>query len=184
MAGVMAGATALISSVGSAVGAAAPYLAVAGTALSAVQGYQSAKSQEEAANYNAKVAETNARMTREQGLKAEELQRQQARQKQSRARAAAIESGSYSGTMLDVLSQSALGAELDALNTRYNYELRAQDYLSQAAMSKYEGRVAGQNARSGLIAGVINTATTAADAFNWGKEKNKSKLNENTRYVY
>lgn len=156
----------------SVIGTISSIAAVAGTAFTAVQGYQSAKSQQEAAEYNAKIAAANAKMTSEQGVRAEELQREQARAVQSRARAAAIESGTYSGTMMDVMGQSALGAELDALNTRYSYMVRARDYSSQSALDTYQASAYGKSATSKLVGGAINTIAST------------SKLNQKNRYDY
>lgn len=121
-------------------------------------------------NYQAKVEAENAKMARQQGAYAEDLQRQKARQQQASLRASGFESGVASGTFYDVAGQSILGAEMDALATRYNYETKAIDSLNQAEVYKAQAKSARRNAGNALTASILGaTASTMNTAYTyWG----------------
>lgn len=141
---------------------------------SLVSGIVESENQKSAAkvyDYQAKVEAENAKMARQQGAYAEDLQRQKARQQQAALRASGYESGVASGTFYDVAGQSILGAEMDALATRYNYETKAIDSLNQSEVYKAQAESARKNARGALTAGVLGAgASTMNQAYSyWGK---------------
>lgn len=121
-------------------------------------------------DYQAKVEAENAKMARQQGAYAEDLQRQKARQQQASLRASGFESGVASGTFYDVAGQSILGAEMDALATRYNYETKAVDSLNQAEVYKAQAKSARRNANNALTTSILGaTASTMNQAYTyWG----------------
>lgn len=134
-------------------------------AYSAYQGGQTAKanarSQQDAANYNAEIAAQNAAVARQQASAREEAQRRQARQVLGEQRAALSQAGiGLAGSAADVYGASANAAELDALNIRYEGELDARGLLAQSSLSNFEGQVAGRNARTAGQAGYLNAAST------------------------
>lgn len=130
--------------------------------------YQNNKAQAKAYEYEAKVQESNAREARRQGAYAEDLQRQKARQQQSKLRVTGAETGILSGTFYDVAGQSLLGAEMDALATRYNYEMQAVDYMNQSNISKMNARNARQSASNALIGSFLGAgASTLNRAYNY-----------------
>lgn len=137
---------------------------VAGTALGAVGSYQQGKAQAAAYNYNAKVAEenrkiamNNAAMERQLGL--EEARRQristlQAIGKQEVALAANGVDVGY-GTSLDLIEDTAMLGELDALTIEYNSEKKARNYEIEAMNFANEANLAQFSARNARTAGNI-----------------------------
>ena len=122
-------------------------------------------------DYQAAVEQENAKAARQQGAYAEDLQRQQARKQQAALRASGAESGVSSGTFYDVSTQSALGAEMDALATRYNYEMKAVDARNQSNMYKAQSRQARTASKQAVVGGLMSTtASTLNSAYTyWGK---------------
>lgn len=123
---------------------------VASSAMQAVGAIQQGKmaaaqgeAQMNAANYNARMKEIEAGITREQANAREEQQRRQARQVLGKQRAAVAQAGiGFGGSALDIMEQSATFAELDALTIRYEGDLKAKGLLAEAEYDKYSGQVA------------------------------------------
>lgn len=130
-------------------------------AFQTISNYKQNRAAEKAAEYNAAVEEKNAELARQQGNFAEEKQREEARRIQSKARATGIQSGIASGTFFDVMGQSALGAEIDAITTRYNYEVKAVDHENKASMYRYQANGYRRNAKSSILGGIFNTAASS-----------------------
>lgn len=165
-----------------------PIMAIAMLATAAVGAYSAVqsgkaaeaqyKSAQQAADYNAEIEAQNARVARQQAGAREEAQRRQARQVLGEQRAALSQAGiGLAGSAADVYGQSAANAELDALNIRYEGELGARGLLAQSALTSYEGKVAGMNAKSAKKAGYVNAAssllagaTNAYGAYQSGKK--------------
>lgn len=183
-------------------GAAALPLMVGGNIASAFGQYQQGK--EEAANLKtqAKIAARNASLLRGQASLArqhagaeEEAQRREAKRVLGTQRAAVGQSGiGFGGTAGMLLEDSAVQAELDALNIRYGGELQASDLLEQAGMSDVESRILKKNAKSAKRAGLMNAATSllqgGAQAYSSGllgkstkTQGQKTALTNNPAYV-
>lgn len=136
-------------------------------AISAAQAQSaSAKSQQQAANYNATVEKQNA-MSAEAAASANELnQRRQNDQILGAQRARIAESGGgFTGTNVGALAQSGANLELSALNTRYQGAMQARGLLAQSNLDQYQGQVAGMNANSAMRAGYIGAASNALSSF-------------------
>lgn len=114
----------------------------AGSALSS--GYSKsaqAKSQATAAEFNRDLALQNATTASAQADLREEQMRREARQVQGAQRAAVAESGTgFVGSNLDILSQDAVTASLDALNARYEGQLQAAGYRNDAITQDYQAK--------------------------------------------
>jgi hypothetical protein len=104
-----------------------------------------------AGNANAAALGRQAQVAQAQGYADEQTQRRQARQIMGDQAAAAAQAGSMGGTTDKVISQSAINAELDALNIRYGGTMKASGLMAQAAAEKYAGRAA--LTQSGFLAG-------------------------------
>jgi hypothetical protein len=137
----------------------------AATVASGYQSYKQGKEQQEAYNKNADILRQNAARKRMETSLNEDIIRQENREKMSKARAAMAEAGMItSATTSGVLGQ--MGAELDqnALNLRYQGETEAANYMNQATMQNYYGKVAaaqGRNAfKTSFVKGIINGITT------------------------
>ena len=120
-----------------------PLLGAAGTYLGGVQ-------QEKMAKYNAAVMMQRAKATRqamesETRLMAEGARRTTASQTAAYAKSGASISG---GTPLLVLAEQAGKMQLDILEQRRNRMIEEQQYKSQAAMLRYQGK---QEKMAGII---------------------------------
>lgn len=137
-------------------------VAAVSAAASANAQRQSAKAQQAAADYNARVMEQNAATERQQANAREEMQRRQARQVLGEQAAGLAQAGIGlgSGSALDVMQQSATNAELDALSIRYEGDLRARGLLASAEQESYQGRVARMNARTATTSGALGVASS------------------------
>lgn len=125
-------------------------------------GYQQGKADAAIGKYNARLAEEQAVVERQQAGAAEEAQRRAARKLLGRQAAAIAESGTggFSGSNLDIARQSAVEAELDALNIRYEGELKARGAKAEAEQFRAQAKNAKKQGRLALAAGLLQTAET------------------------
>lgn len=111
--------------------------------IGALGSIQQGFAQQQQAEYNAGVAEANATAARQQAALDESTSRRRSSLVLGTIRArAAANSGDVGGSALDVLSQSAGEAELEALTLRYAGEVRARQSESEAALYRTRGRSA------------------------------------------
>ena len=162
----IASALAVASNVALALGTVAT---VAGSVVGGISSYQQGKAQEAQYNYqaqvereNAKIAESNAAMERQQGIEESRLQRLKTLQNIGSQETAMAANGVdiTQGTALDVIGGTAAMGELDALQTSYNYERKALAYEQQANNLNNQANldvIAGQNAAT---AGKMNALST------------------------
>ena len=100
-----------------------------------------AMQQQNAANYNAAVAGNEAKSTMQMTGVAEGNERRAAREVIGRESAAVGQSGTgYGGSPGSLLDQSAVNAELDALNTRYRGSLTAYGFKTQQSIDTQAGK--------------------------------------------
>lgn len=101
----------------------------------------------------ANVARMNARIASQQGGAREDQQRRENALRLGEQRAAMAQSGfdPSSGSALTLQGQSAANAELDALTTRYESQLQALSFNTQAANLK-------RQAKSARTTGYLNAA--------------------------
>jgi len=94
-----------------------------------------------AGNYNARMLAMQAHTAQSQALADEQTQRRQAREVLGEQAASLAQAGGgYGGTTAGVIDQSAVNAELDALNIRYGGTMKASGLLAQAAAARYAGK--------------------------------------------
>jgi D-serine dehydratase len=130
----------------------APYVTAGSAAMSAGQQYSQGIAQKNISEYNAKVSEQEQKTTLDQYAREEEATRRETSQALAKQRAAIAESGAGSGGSNGMLAdQSAVLAELDALNTRYTGAIRGAGLLSQARQYRLSGSAAAKG--GGLLAG-------------------------------
>lgn len=145
-----------------------PILTVVSTVISAVgaisQGQAQAASyqtQANAAEYNAKIEEDNAKQAKLEASIEEEAFRRRYRQTRGTQIAAIAQAGiGFEGTGGDLIEQSDINAELDALNIRYEGEMRARQNLQQATLERYQASGARSNAKASKTAGYMTGAAT------------------------
>jgi len=157
---------------------------IAGGVVGGISSYQQGKQQQAYYNYqakvqqeNAKIAESNAAMERQQGIEEARLQRIKSAQAIGSQKTAMAANGVdvTQGTALDVIEDTAAMGELDALQTRYNYERKALAYESQASNFKNQSNldvIAGQNAYSAgkmnaLASGLEGVSKVGSVATKW-----------------
>jgi hypothetical protein len=144
-------------------GFAAP-LMIASTAMSAMGALQQGKAQaasysaQAGANeYNAVVAQNNAKIAADQANAQEEQQRRRFRDLQGKALAGVAQSGAgFSGSNADVLRDNEVNNELDALTIRYEGINKVKSLESQAQIEKYNAAVNRSNAKTATQASKIN----------------------------
>lgn len=142
---------------------------VASTVLGTVSSVQQGKQQQAMYNYQAQVAEENAKIAnknaaneRQTGIEEARLQRMKTLQAVGSQQAAMAANGMdvTQGTSLDIIEDTAAMGELDALQIQTNYERKALAYEQQGLNFSNESRmdvIAGKNAYK---TGMINAAQT------------------------
>lgn len=144
------------------------------TAVSAVgsiaQGNAAAAQQQSAANaanYNAQVGENNAQTALQASNANEEAARRKSAGDMGRLRAGLAENGVGldSGTATDLTEQSAMNAEMDALNIRYQGKTQAQAYKSGAALDRMQAQQATANASSAQTSGYLTAGASALSGY-------------------
>jgi len=117
--------------------------AVAGAGVSGYSAYQSGKSQEAMADYNAKIAENEA-IARQQAVEAESRQlakKQRAMKAQQRV-SVGMRGGLQEGTDLLALAEQSEQMQLDQLELQRQQDIAGIRGASEAAMSRYKGSAA------------------------------------------
>ena len=116
---------------------------IAATAVKALGAIQQGNAAKGAANYNAGILEQNAANERQQAGAREDAQRRRAAMVLGTQRAAFAQSGGgMGGSAADVMEQSAINAELDALTLRYEGDLRARGMQAEATSERFAGKQA------------------------------------------
>lgn len=144
-------------------------LAAASSAISAAGAIRSGNAQKASADYSAKLAQQGAEVELQQAGEREAAQRRQASQVLGAQRAALAQSGGgLGGSAADIMQQSSTNAELDALTTRYEGELRARGMQAGAVADQFSGKMARtagyMQAASSILSGMGNYASSSADA--------------------
>jgi len=135
---------------------------VAGTAMTAYGQIQQGKSAQAQGEYNARVTENNAIKARNQGTEKENqfrLQTQQLR-KQQEAQFGANNVQLGSGSAADILAQTDMYGEVDALNIRNNTD----DSVDNFNIDAQNERIKGNNARSAANVGAFSSLLSGAGA--------------------
>ena len=158
----MSGATTAVLIASAAVGA-------VGAISSASAAAKSDKSQAAAAGYNAQVGRNNATMANQEGTQKELTVREQNAQTMGEARASLGQAnigGASGGTSSIALEQDNINGELNALQTRYERDTRAQAYTAGAALQDFQAKVDNQNASAAKTAGYFGAANSVLSSAN------------------
>ncbi len=157
----------------------ATYASLALTAASTVAGIagqaQQAGAQQAQAGYqaavmrnNALTAEALARNAEKRGAVAEQAQRNKTAQMLGRQTAVLAGQGTdFSGSVLDILGDTAAAGEQDALTAKYNSAFEAWGHRNKAAEATAAANAPGPGGLSGLSVGssLIGGATKVADTW-------------------
>jgi hypothetical protein len=138
----------------------APILQAAGTGMEVAGILQQGLAEEKASEYNAKNAENNAKLAREQGYEEERRQRIQSRKQLGDMRASYGASGvTMEGSAMDVLGESAAMAELDAQTIRQAGEAKAAAFESDARYERFKGHQAKTASRFAATTTILKGAS-------------------------
>lgn len=149
--------------------------AIAGTATSVAASVQQANAAEAEAEYqakvqreNAKIAEENAAVQRQQGIEEERMQRLKTARNVASQKTAMAANGIdvTTGTALDVIEDTATIGELDALQTRYNYERQALAYEAKADNFQNQANLDVLKGKNAQTAGYLNAGATGLAGIN------------------
>ena len=157
---------------------------IAGGIVGGISSAQQGKAQQAQYNYQAQVAEENAKIDnnnaaieRQQGIEESRLQRIKTAQAIGSQKTAMAANGVdiTQGTALDVIEDTAAMGELDALQTRYNYEKKALAYEAKADNFTNQSNldvIAGKNAyqagkMNGLASGLQGIEKAGSVAGKW-----------------
>lgn len=134
-----------------------PLIAAGVSAFGQHQQGQAAKKQ---AQEQSLIDQMEGKSAEEAALQDEATQRRSSRQFLGRQAAAFAEAGVGPGSSTAIMDQSAINAELDALNIRYKGQLTKYGYSYNSKSSLKEGRSAANNANlmagATLLKGVSN----------------------------
>ncbi|HEX7005583.1 MAG TPA: hypothetical protein VF274_00460 [Alphaproteobacteria bacterium] len=134
-------------------------IAAASAAISAAGAVAQGNAAKSAANFNAAVARRNADIARANAAADAARQKQRGALLAGRQRAAAGASGiTAEGSPLDVMADSAIASELDALTTRYRGELQARAYGQDATLQDMRGDAAQTAGYIGAGAALLSSA--------------------------
>lgn len=142
---------------------------IASTALAAVSSIQQGKAQAQQAKYNAAVAKNNqiiANQNAEDALKrgaadeAEQRKKTQLLLGQQRAGFAAQGADLGSGSVLDILGDTAAMGELDALTIRGNAEREARQFRVQGANYAADAQLKRMEARQATTKGYFDMGSS------------------------
>lgn len=118
-----------------------------------------------ASDYNAQMAESNAVQAKLQAAEEERRQRVISRKALGDMRTGYAASGiTMEGSALDVLTESAAAAEMDALTIRHSGEVKATAYKNEAALERYKAKYQRKAAQLGAASSLLSTGGSMAAA--------------------
>jgi hypothetical protein len=158
--------------------AASAAIGVVGTLSQASAASASAKSERDAALWNAENDRQRATTSLQQSNAQEEVQRRNARKQAGTMRAGLIENGIAleSGTGADLVEESSLNAEMDALNIRYQGQLNAKGYGESANQNTFAASAAearGKNARTAGYFGAAGQVLSGVGGYIQGQNQTR-----------
>jgi hypothetical protein len=140
---------------------------VAATAVSAYASYEQGQAQQKAYKYNAKVAENQAAIAKQQQEYAARQQRERDQRLRSIARArqgaTGVEVGEGSSLLVDI--ENARTAELNAAGARYTGQAQQSSLLAGSILSRFQGDVAARQGTIGAIGQGISGLASAAGGY-------------------
>lgn len=199
--GLSAGISSALAIAGNVAIAVGTVASIGGSVMGGISSYQQGKQQQAMYNYQAQVAQENARIAqqnaaevRQQGIEEERLQRMKTLQNIGSQQTAMAANGIdiTQGTPLDFVGDTAAMGELDALQTRYNYEKKALAYEQQAYGFQNESSldvIKGQNAYTagkwGAVTSGLEGLSKAGDvAWKWYSYTGGNNSNSGTLTGY
>ena len=147
---------------------------IGGAAMSAMGAMQQGASANAAAQYNAQVANNNAIAARQTA--AEDRKRFD---RQTKLRMGTLRAG---GASLDLLEDSAMQEELEALSILHGGEIQAQGFENTATLERAKGAAAKSAGISGAAGSLLKGAGSAYGGFSAGSTTGSFGTGSNTGY--
>lgn len=139
-------------------------LSLLSTAVSAYGSYQQGKAEQAQAEANAQIYEAQAKNIKEAQKITEEQYRSKANVLRGQAAASAARAGlRISGTTANSISQSIMQLQMDNSYEQFNLQAKRQEAYSNAALQRYQGKVAYSN---GLFKAGSTALSGASDFYN------------------
>lgn len=134
-----------------------------------VQGRQEAaelRAEAEIQGYNAQVQRNAAAQAAQQANTEEERVRRESRQVLGAQRAGIAQSGTgFTGSNIDIMRQDAIAAELDALNVRYEGDVRRKGLLNEAQASEFNKTLLRKKAKGVMRTRWLNAIGAGMSAY-------------------
>lgn len=144
-------------------------LAGIGGAMQIIAPIHQGMAQKAGSDFNAQLAEQNAVQAEQQAAEEERRARIQSKKALGDIRAAAGASGiTLEGSPEDILAESAMNAELDALNVRHKGALRSLAFKEEARLQRFYGKQAKLGGYLGGAAAAARQGQSAVAASSGG----------------
>ena len=142
-------------------------LSVVGTVISAISAIRQGEASQTAANYNAQINQQNAALATQQASDEARQQQRETYLRLGAIRAAQGHSGGTgdTGSVLDVLADTAAQGELDRQNIIYKGQLQARGYSNTATLDTYSGNAAVSRATSTAAGDLFSGAANAGKIY-------------------
>lgn len=155
--------------------------AIAAASVSAYGAHQAAKSQEDVADYNAKVARNNAIAAKNSAsYDADRLRDRNKRLRATQATSYLKAGVTLEGSAQDVMYDSALEGEMDALSVVYKGQLEINSQGAGADIYKMQGGAARQTGQYAVASSVLSGVGSAGSAY--GSYQNASYRRDNPQF--
>jgi len=135
---------------------------IAGAGLSAYGSIQAGKAQQQQSEYNAKVAENNAiAQSQETDYQIDRLRENQKRSQSAQLAAIGKSGLSVEGSFEDVINDSNISQDLDALALQYRGNTAVNRFSAQAELQRATGKNARSESKFGAVSSILSGTTSA-----------------------
>lgn len=146
--------------------------AVIGAGVSAYGMYAQGQAQKAIGEYNAKIAENNAIAQRQQAQAEADRIRSRHIRLQGAQETAASKSGlTLSGSVNDVMYDSSIESEMDALTAIYKGQIGANQNIASASLSRFEGDQAAEMGTVGAGATILGGIAQGGSYWSMSRQK-------------
>jgi hypothetical protein len=159
----------------------------AGAGIAAAGAIQQGQAAKRMGDYNARIAANNSKIQKNNAVAAQQQAGLEADRKRrigkivaGKQRSAATKSGvTFSGSVEDVMIDSSINVEIDALTDLYKGNLSSQDYINRSQSASAEGQLARMQGRAAKTSSyyqaggsILSGAGSAAGYYGMSKSPN------------
>jgi len=140
-----------------------------GTAISAYGAYQQGKNTRALNEYNAQIAEQNAKIAQDKADYDKEQLKRRIRKLQGSTTVALSKAGvdATEGSAIDLFEELAIESEKDLLMIQYNADLKKRGYAVEAATARFTGAAAYQ---AGKMRATSTLLTGGSSTYKYGQD--------------